>query len=96
MLGHGRKKLVLPQLAIVPTSLDVRDKELLKAISQSGGFLPGEAAFNAWRVVDRRAGAREATSRFRAMEKMGLVKMLDDQKPVCWMRTDAGTAAISG
>ena len=25
------------------------------------------------------------------MEKRGLVKRMDDQKPVCWLRTKAGT-----
>jgi hypothetical protein len=76
------------------TGLEDRDRSLLQAIGELGGTPSGQAALIAWGFSDRRAKAQEAVRRFRALEARGLVRRLDDLKPICWVRMPAGTEAL--
>lgn len=69
---------------------------ILEALGEGSGFLTK-------RVVEKmdyhfsgngrqRSGA--VRSWLMALQKQGFVKYLDDQKPVCWERTAAGTEAL--
>lgn len=71
-----------------------RERKLLQAIGTIGGTPSGEAACIAWGFADRRAKTQEAVRVFRALEARGWVRKMDDQKPICWLRTDAGDEAL--
>ena len=78
------------------TTIGNRDRALLGALGEKAGTLSGEAAVAAWGFIDRREKAREAVKRLKTMERAGLVKRLDDLRPLCWLRTAAGTEATTG
>jgi hypothetical protein len=70
--------------------------EVLRVLDEEAGLLTGEAArrakFNYGSNQRQRSGA--VRSWLDAMKRDGLVRFLDDKKPVCWVRTPDGTAAL--
>lgn len=74
--------------------------KLLHALVQVGGFTTGRVSERAWGERFGRNGKRIQSAWARRdllrLEGMGFVRRMDDLKPVCWIRTIAGTAAIKG
>ncbi len=68
-----------------------RERMLLAVLTEVGGFTSGAVAKSI-----PMAGETGMTVRPDLIElsRRGLVRLLDDQKPVCWCRTVAGTAAV--
>jgi hypothetical protein len=71
------------------------DFKILSALAEDGGF-------TALAIADR-SGVGDGNGRMRSgamrswlalLEARGLVAKMDDQKPICWIRTPAGTAAL--
>lgn len=71
------------------------DLKILSALAEDGGF-------TALAVADR-ADLGSGNGRMRSgamrswlslLEARGLVAKMDDLKPICWIRTPAGTAAL--
>lgn len=71
--------------------------ELLAVLTEQGGFTTGRVS-KAAKISYCSDNARARSGAVRAaldnLKVMGLVDFLDDQKPVCWVRTPAGTAAL--
>lgn len=77
--------------------LDDRDYALLKALSEDGGFTTGHVAERAginFGGLNRRMRSGAVRSWLMNLKRAGLVDFLDGEKPVCWIRTAAGTAAL--
>lgn len=72
-------------------------RHLLSALSESGGSTTGMARIDsgAWEGEDTKKAAQEVRLMLLDLEKVGYVTKLDDQKPVCWLRTNAGTLALN-
>ena len=75
---------------------DNYERPILMALSEDSGRLTGQIA-NTFSSPFRRS-LRQHSSDVRAwlieMEKRGLVKRLDDQNPVAWMRTKRGSKEL--
>lgn len=71
--------------------------EILKVLSESGGFTTGQvsklANFSWGGNARQKSGA--VRSWLNQLMREGYVRLLDDQKPTCWCRTPEGTAAIN-
>ena len=73
-------------------------KAILEALDEDGGFTTGlisERAKIAYASNNRRARSHAIRSWLIGLMKDGYVELLDNQKPDCWKRTTAGTAALS-
>ncbi len=72
--------------------------ELLTVLSEDGGFTTGRVSELAKNIGYCASNNRQRSSAVRAwlveLRQQGMVDNLDDQKPVCWKRTPAGTAAL--
>ena len=70
---------------------------ILKALNENGGFTTGYIAASFPSPFAHRS-KREHSSDVRSwllhMMGKGWVRPMDDQKPVCWTRTTAGTRAM--
>lgn len=67
--------------------------QILFLLAEDGGFTTHQVAVN----VDNGSGSRHSAQIRQAllsMERDGLVTKMDDQKPVCWLRTKKGTEAF--
>lgn len=77
--------------------LDAAERDILLALSEREGtgvrdmpdFLPPKFG-------PRAHWSQWASSRLRRLEKAGLVARMDAEKPIAWVRTAAGTAAVAG
>ncbi len=71
------------------------DIEVLKNLEEDGGFtvtkISVRCAPDSW---NRRSTSGYLTALLRKMEDQGLVRRLDDLKPVAWCRTEKGTEAL--
>lgn len=71
------------------------EREILEALNESGGFTTGQVARH---VTMFGSNARQHIGAVRSwlmgLKKRGLVDFLDDQKPVCWIRTATGSATL--
>lgn len=78
------------------TALSDADRRILAALSESGGSLTGQISPDCriFRMLNRRMESAWVRNHLLDLERGGLVRRLDDQKPVCWTRTLAGTAAM--
>lgn len=73
------------------SDIDATERQILQALSEREGW--------GIREMPRDFGPRAhwsqwATSRLRRLEKAGLVARMDAEKPIAWVRTAAGTAAV--
>lgn len=68
------------------------DRRILTALDEIGGTLTGEINKKINGVCD----GRTLRPKLLDLEKQGLIRRLDDDKPVCWCRTLAGTDALNG
>jgi len=76
--------------------LSQSEREILSCLSEDGGFTTGQVsrlAFISYGMTNRRARGHAIRGWLLEMKSRGLVEFLDDQKPVCWKRTPAGSAA---
>lgn len=72
------------------------DRKILAVLDERGAFTSGQvssAAFPGARSRRQTSGA--VRSWLDDLKRRGLVAKADDQKPVCWIRTPAGTVALS-
>jgi hypothetical protein len=73
-------------------------KDVLGALDEQGGFTTGRIAKCLPRSfagpTRNRIFSKSVRRTLLALQDRGYVRTLDDQKPVCWCRTPAGTAAI--
>lgn len=77
------------------TKLSTYEREILDQLNEVAGFTTGRIAKGVKMFgtnMHQHSGA--VRSWLVDLKKRGLVDFLDDQKPVCWKRTPAGTAAI--
>lgn len=74
------------------------ETEVLRVLDEDGGFLTKDVAARlslvGYESGHQRSGAVRAW--LLDLRSRGFVVELDDQKPVCWKRTPAGTAALNG
>lgn len=77
--------------------LTTRDFDILSRLNEAGGFPTKHIA----RSLDSEAYEKNARLQssavgflLRSLERRGLVAKLDDQKPICWVRTLAGSKAL--
>lgn len=76
--------------------LSNRDIHLLSQLGEASGaivadmWLP-EHLFG----KNRRSASIKATNDLKALAHVGLVKRLDDQKPIAWLRTQGGTDCLN-
>jgi hypothetical protein len=72
--------------------------ELLTVLSEDGGFTTGRVSELAKNIGYCASNNRQRSGAVRAwlmeLKQQGLVDFLDDQKPVCWKRTPAGSRAL--
>lgn len=74
------------------------DIKILRALDERGGSTTGQVSVEVF--PDPGDGGRQRMSahvrrRLAELQRQGFVRHLDDQKPVCWCRTAAGTNAIN-
>lgn len=77
--------------------LDATERDILLALSEREGWgirqisecLPSDFG-------PRAHWSQWASSRLRRLEKAGLVARMNGEKPIAWVRTAAGTAAVAG
>ncbi len=68
---------------------------LAQNIDPMSGFTVQYIAVAYWGDSSNRfSSSAAATSSLKVMEKAGLVRRLDDRKPIIWAITDAGRAAL--
>lgn len=76
-------------------NLTKSDLKILAVLSEHGGFTTGEVSRAAFPdESNRRIRSGAVRSWLDIMFREGLVTHLDDQKPVCWIRTPKGTVAL--
>lgn len=72
---------------------------ILRVLDEQGGFVTGDVADRAgmWRSPepDNRAASIKARRALLDLQARGLVAPMDDQKPIAWVRTRAGTDAMA-
>lgn len=96
-LPSGVEPLRVSSKADIPIAdrLSRYDRWILELLSEDGGFVTGHIARN---VPMFGSNGHQQSGTVRSwlidLKKRGLVRFLDDQKPVCWVRTAAGTAAL--
>ena len=73
-------------------------RAILDVLDEVGGFTTGQVSLRAkisYGVNNRRSRSLAIRTWLIGLMKDGYVELLDDQKPDCWKRTAAGTAALS-
>lgn len=70
--------------------------QLLEALDEDGGFTTGDVTKRSQLSFGCNAHQRSGAARSFLMLMMrdGYVRQMDDLKPVCWVRTPKGTAAL--
>lgn len=77
-------------------SIDSVERDILAALSESTGWGIREMRECCPPTCGPRAHwSQWASSRLRRLEKAGLVARMDGGKPIAWVRTAAGTAAVA-
>jgi hypothetical protein len=75
------------------------ERKILLALDGDGGRKTGTVARDVdalkWAGFAGRSFSLEIGSQLKALMDRGFVSHLDAQKPVCWLRTPAGTAALA-
>lgn len=71
------------------------EREILETLSEDAGFVTGRVAQGVTMFGhNARTHSGAVRSWLMGLKKRGLVDYLDEQKPVCWKRTPAGTLAL--
>jgi hypothetical protein len=76
--------------------LDNIDRKILEVLAEDGGFVALAVArrANLMSGCNGRQQSGAAQSWLKSLEGRGFVAKMDDLKPICWIRTPAGTAAM--
>lgn len=69
------------------------DEALLRVMEEDSGYTLGRRCQDAGLPSDRR-GLAAAHKRMCHLQREGLVRPMDDRKPIIWLRTVKGTAEI--
>ncbi|WP_241299572.1 MULTISPECIES: hypothetical protein [Burkholderia cepacia complex] len=66
------------------------DHKILIVLDTVGGYTTSDVADRVWPEFggSRRTHSAAVRSWLLALEKKGLVKRLDDEKPVCWVKVE--------
>jgi hypothetical protein len=67
---------------------------MLRALDETGGSVTADVSEHAFGST-RRERSANAHHSLKSMMRLGLVRTLDDQKPVCWCRTPSGTKVVA-
>lgn len=78
---------------VLRTPLAPEDIALLKAIGEASGHALGVVCVEAG-LGHRQKGLAAAHRRMLHMELHGLVRRMDDRKPIIWLRTPAGSEEL--
>lgn len=68
---------------------------LLRALDETNGFTAATIGQAVWTRSPPREAASTATPHLKKLAEWGLVKLLDDQRPMVWLRTPEGTAMLA-
>lgn len=75
--------------------LSRHEREIIERLSEDSGFVTGDVAKGVTMFGhNARTHSGAVRSWLVGLKARGLVDHLDSQKPVCWKRTPAGTAAL--
>lgn len=79
------------------TDLTPTERQILSVLDERGGLPTGRVAKLVPDKLDIGAQrySRDMRMALTSLCGRGLVDRLDDQKPVCWVRTPAGTEALA-
>jgi len=71
------------------------EQRTLATLDTDGGFTTGDVAKRVQPMFGHSMRTHSAAVRqwLLGLERRGLVKRLDDEKPVCWVKVNAGTIA---
>lgn len=75
------------------------DFEVLETLAEDGGFCVLDISArlkNGFLSDNKRKRSAMLADQLSRLEKDGWVKRLDGKKPIAWLRTAAGTAALAG
>ena len=75
------------------TTLEKWHHDILNFLDESGGFLTKYVGEKVWPQFPARSRSQAARMHLLALERMGLVSKMDNDKPICWVRTRSGTEA---
>lgn len=79
------------------SEIDSTERQILQALSEREGWgILGMRECFPRDFGPRAHWSQWASSRLRQLEKAGLVARMDAEKPIAWVRTAAGTAAVVG
>lgn len=79
------------------SDIDTIERDILLALSETEGWRIREMSEHLPQDFGPRAHwSQWASSRLRRLEKAGLTARLDGERPIAWVRTPAGTAAVVG
>jgi len=73
--------------------LSTRDYNILDCLAEDAGFTTRQVALKAWTSHDRR-GSANCRLALLWLQREGYVGTLDNQKPVCWVRTRQGSVEL--
>ena len=78
-------------------SLDLIDWKILGVVDERAGSTALQVADEAKLSVGLNGRMRSGAARswLKSLEGRGLVAKMDDLKPICWVRTTAGTEALA-
>ncbi len=73
---------------------DEHYRRILAALKEDGGFDTGHVASRVGAGSSKRRRSQLMRVDLLRLQALGWVRPMDDQKPICWVRTSAGTMAI--
>jgi len=79
----------------MPRYLTESQKPILAVLSEDGGFTTNRVAVMARGNANLRHKSQMVRRELLELKRLGLVRELDDQKPVAWCRTYAGTVSLA-
>ena len=68
---------------------------LLTALDETNGFTAGTIGKAVWKNSTAREAASTASPHLKKLAKWGLATTIDDKRPMIWITTPAGRAALS-
>lgn len=79
----------------MPRYLTEYQKQILSVLAEDGGFLTRRVTVAVRGNANLRHDSQMVRRELLELKHHGLVRELDNQKPVCWCRTAAGTASLA-
>ncbi len=69
-------------------------RQILEYLAGNDGFVAADIGGKVWPDSPRRNASANVILYLRDLEHQGLVKRMDEKKPIVWMRTPAGDDAL--